>query len=1079
MKPMVEFDETNLVLIIGEGEIYRGNFQIKSTNGQRIRGLVYPSSLRIKLKEPGFDGNPARVEFTYDGRGLRPGHVEKGKLTVVCNGGEFELSFTAIIEKPYVMTAYGKVQSTEDFKKLAIKDFAEAGRLFRSKTFYEILKYENERIFYLYDNMRKWSLGDQAMEEFLVGIKQKECIFLTLSGEGMLYEDVRESTKGSINIMKNTWGYMPIRIESKGDFIKVLKPKITTEDFVGNQYEVEYLIQKEKLHAGRNYGMIEFHTPYETLEYEIEVLQSIQYHENHRLAEWTLAQILNDYIHYEAGRIEKEVWLLGASEKVAVLRKLDPMNELYQLMESHIYFMSGKVEEAKWVLENFNYNRFAIGKNSVINGYYLYMTALIRGKGSYTDKVLDEIGESYVRHQDSFELLYLLLRMEPRYKNPVKRLEALEQYYEFHCNKILYYLECYKCYQEKPILLKKLGEFEIQVINFATKNKMITKELALYVSNFASQLKTFNEKVFRIIVQLYGMYPERTILNAICTLLIKGNKTQKRYFIWYQRAVEEELKIVQLYEYYMLAMDMDSMRGPLPKSIFLYFMHGNSLEYKKAAFLYANLLTYEVGGEEMLLKYKEQMEEFTWRQLEKRRITDDLRILYKKFCVNQEMTQEQQEAMRDICYSYSVSTKVQDMKCVLVIEKDGQIRQRIPYEHDGTTIVRLYDKESRIVWESMSGRYYTDSIPYETKRMFYEPGFSEGITEEKDRKIVDIKEKEELTLDLIREKGLDSFDVEEILELCSRVIETTKFEENDFLTFLSYQLYLRGTFDRNTLMYLANFYCGGTKEMRKLWKTLKENNIPAYKVGEKIITQMLFSESLLKEEKIFEDYYVSDSVYFRVKQAYLAYVCKEYLLNGRKLDPIVFEIVLNECGKGEELADVCKISALKYFSEEQYPADYDSILHDIMRQLCEKQMIFPFYFKYKESWMRELQLFDKSMISYVGKPGSTVRLHYRMKRGKREELGYHVENLLPMYENIYVKDYVLYEGESMNYYFEEITEEGSRTTAKYVLEPAETIQAGKYGKLNEIIKMSKEEATEAMLAFKEEDEMAKALFGLY
>lgn len=55
-------------------------------------------------------------------------------------------------------------------------------RLFRSREFYDILKYENERIFYLYDNMRKWSLGDQAMEEFMVGIKQKECIYLTLQG---------------------------------------------------------------------------------------------------------------------------------------------------------------------------------------------------------------------------------------------------------------------------------------------------------------------------------------------------------------------------------------------------------------------------------------------------------------------------------------------------------------------------------------------------------------------------------------------------------------------------------------------------------------------------------------------------------------------------------------------------------------------------------------------------------------------------------------------------------------------------------------------------------------------------------
>lgn len=73
--------------------------------------------------------------FSYDGKGLPPGHVEKGKFTVVCTGGEYELPFTAIVEKPYVMTAYGKVQNTEDFKKLAIKDYSEAARLFRSRDF--------------------------------------------------------------------------------------------------------------------------------------------------------------------------------------------------------------------------------------------------------------------------------------------------------------------------------------------------------------------------------------------------------------------------------------------------------------------------------------------------------------------------------------------------------------------------------------------------------------------------------------------------------------------------------------------------------------------------------------------------------------------------------------------------------------------------------------------------------------------------------------------------------------------------------------------------------------------------------
>ena len=59
---------------------------------------------------------------------------------------EYDIAFTAIIEKPFVMTRYGKVQSLEDFKKLTYRDAAEAVKLFRSRDFFEILKYEDTRI---------------------------------------------------------------------------------------------------------------------------------------------------------------------------------------------------------------------------------------------------------------------------------------------------------------------------------------------------------------------------------------------------------------------------------------------------------------------------------------------------------------------------------------------------------------------------------------------------------------------------------------------------------------------------------------------------------------------------------------------------------------------------------------------------------------------------------------------------------------------------------------------------------------------------------------------------------------------
>lgn len=1080
-RTQVVLDETNLVLIIGEGEVYRGSFTIRTNGKGTVRGLVYPSSFRVSFKDQGFEGNPARVEFTYDGRGLRPGHVEEGKFTVVCNGGELDLAFTAIIEKPYVMTSYGKVQSTDDFRKLAIKDFSEAVRLFRSREFYEILKYENERIFHLYDNMRKWSLGEQAMEEFLVGIKQKECIFLTMQGDGMLFEDIQEPTKGTLTLMKNTWGFMPVRIETEGEFLRVSRTQLSTDDFVGNVYEVEYVVRPEKLHGGRNFGMLKFVTPYEELTYQVEVLQNQEYHDDHGIAELLKAQILKEYIGYVAGRNELGRWVDSATEKMTALRKIDPLNEMYQLMQAHVYLFGNKVEEAKWILENYNYNRFAIGKDPVTNCYYLFLTAMVRGKGNHVERVLDEIGKTYMKHQDSWFLLFMIMKLDPRYKNPYKRIEVLEQQFQYGINEALFLLESYLCYQEKPILLKKLGRFEIQVLNFASKYRLMTRELALYVANFASQQKQYSDEMFRILERIYKMYSEPMILNTISTFLMKGDKKEQRYFVWYQKAVEAKLKIARLYEYYMMTIREEVVRGPLPKEILLYFMHGNSLDYRKAALLYTNLVTYEEQAGDLYLAYREQMVAFTWEQLEKRHITESLRVLYKRFCREEEMTPERMEAMRDICYSYEITTRVPNMKCVLVIEKDGSIRQRIPYTEEGT-IVRLYDKESRVVWESVEGRYYTDSVAYETKRLFYEPRFLEmcrnyeggtGAWKQEQKK-------EEPTFENIHQKGLDAFDEKDVFILCSKRIREDNYEEDDFLSHLCFELFKRGQYDKVTLTYLASYYCGATSDMKRLWKALKEYEVPAHKVGERIITQMVFSENLFGEEKIFEDYYLTDMVYFRLKQAYLAYVAREYILYERELEESVFQIIGNECEKKEDLPDVCKIALLKFYAGKTCSSDMEAVLHQALREMCEKQIVFPFYFQYREEWLREVLLYDKVLLSYRGRPGSSVVLYHKSKEAGKEELGYRSETMISAYENIYVKRFVLFQDEAVHYYIQETDGDQILTTDKHVLTgEANRTVSGKYGRLNQMTEMEGGNLLRAMQTYAEEEEMAKKLFHKY
>ena len=68
-QPEIVFPETRIVMRVGEGEIYQGSFSLQNQNEGNIRGLVYPSSYRIKCMEQGFEGNPVNIYYTYDGTG--------------------------------------------------------------------------------------------------------------------------------------------------------------------------------------------------------------------------------------------------------------------------------------------------------------------------------------------------------------------------------------------------------------------------------------------------------------------------------------------------------------------------------------------------------------------------------------------------------------------------------------------------------------------------------------------------------------------------------------------------------------------------------------------------------------------------------------------------------------------------------------------------------------------------------------------------------------------------------------------------------------------------------------------------
>ena len=178
------------------------------------------------------------------------------------------------------------------------------------------------------------------------------------------------------------------------------------------------------------------------------------------------------------------------------------------------------------------------------------------------------------------------------------------------------------------------------------------------------------------------------------------------------------------------------------------------------------------------------------------------------------------------------------------------------------------------------------------------------------------------------------------------------------------------------------------------------------------------------------------------------------------------------------MSDICKIAVLKYYSAREYNSQVRRTLKKFLQELCGRQIYFPFFLSYEKEWLIELQLWDKTLIEYKGQKGSRVMLYYQLEKGGREQADYSTEILTPMYENLYVKKFVLFAKEKLKYYFKETIDGNSyRSDKETCMREVSPGEQGRYGRLNDILTESSEkERKKKMQAFALESEVAARIF---
>ena len=129
-------------------------------------------------------------------------------------------------------------------------------------------------------------------------------------------------------------------------------------------------------------------------------------------------------------------------------------------------------------------------------------------------------------------------------------------------------------------------------------------------------------------------------------------------------------------------------------------------------------------------------------------------------------------------------------------------------------------------------------------------------------------------------------------------------------------------------------------------------------------------------------------------------------------------------------------------------------------------------------------LSDRTIIEYHASEGARVVMHYRLGREDgKEEVLYKTEEMKISYGNIFFKEFILFFGESLQYYIVEIKDGEEQVTESVTLQVNETTDVkGKYSAINDLsisYTMGDYEAADKLLAdFAYKDYLQRGLFAI-
>lgn len=719
------FDVQSITAGLTLDEPYYGSFNIKSSEGSDVEGFIFTSSMRLVCRTEQFVGSEINIEYAFDPTGLEPGDVVKGDIQIVSSGGEYYLPFSFSILHSSSENETESIRNLFHLTNLAQTDYEAALNVFYSKDFMRVFDGNDRVQLTKYRGFSNIQSDKQSLEDFLVAINKKKPVQFSIDQKAYEFSEVTSELKCEIKLRKSTWGYFEASVSSDAEFLVVEKSTLHDYDFSGNEHNLTFYIKDDYMHEGKNYGRITVKSKYS--EVSVVIVAMLRTSDKairaaRREMKSLTYRLMHNYLLFRTRQINMNSWVRDSMKIVERMNHLDDKNPVSRLFQAQLLMVEDRYNEAKWILDHVSNEMNIAEQGSECRCYYNYLTTLYKREEDYVNLVTDDIHKEAEKNPESMPILWMLIYLDEEIGgNNTKKLAAIERIFRAGNRSPILYVEAYNTFVTNPSTLNKLSDFEIQVLNFAVKNGKMSRDIIRQVAMLSARAREYNDSLIKLLGDIYKLYNDPELIDAICTMLIRAGKTDEKYHEYYSLGVKLELKITKLYEFFMYSVPYTYDRL-LPKAVIMYFGFQNQLHYTKKAYLYANLITYKRQAPDLYETYKENMQVFAIEQVLEEHINEHLAIVYDD-CLQPELIRPNMaNHLAKIIFAREVSGDREKYKNVIVVQEEFVGEFIYPIDEFGKAYPLIYSRNISVFLEDEDGRR-TLVNPDNVKRLINENNY--------------------------------------------------------------------------------------------------------------------------------------------------------------------------------------------------------------------------------------------------------------------------------------------------------------------------------------------------------------------